>query len=220
MFNNLVTYHVHTGGSLPANDALAYQYILAGNGLFIRADTPFFSACLSLHQHVVRGLPPLAPHWQLLVPRIPGQLLHTAYLDACAARQPNGSLREVLYQFHHHGQHVALKKPPQQGTAATVVAQGNVAATVLCDLHSHGNMAAFFSQTDNADEQGLRLYAVMGRLESRPEIQLRLGLYGQWQALPVTAVFTDAGPFHDLHPSTPEGSRPATKALPLRIPVP
>ena len=41
MFPNLVTYHIHTCNPLTANNALAYQYILAGNGLFIRAETHF-----------------------------------------------------------------------------------------------------------------------------------------------------------------------------------
>lgn len=34
MFDNLVTYRVHKCDPLPANNSLAYQYILAGNGLF------------------------------------------------------------------------------------------------------------------------------------------------------------------------------------------
>lgn len=73
------------------------------------------------------------------------------------------------------------------------------AASIICDLHSHGNMRAFFSQTDNADEQGARLYAVIGRLDSEPEMRLRVGVYGHWLALPLTAVFTNNGPFKDLH---------------------
>ncbi len=40
MFPKLVTYHVHKNNPLPANDALAYQYILAGNGVFIRSNGP------------------------------------------------------------------------------------------------------------------------------------------------------------------------------------
>ncbi|MCC6607957.1 MAG: hypothetical protein IT327_32425 [Anaerolineae bacterium] len=33
MFNNLVTYPIYKRDALPANDALAYQYVLAGNGV-------------------------------------------------------------------------------------------------------------------------------------------------------------------------------------------
>ena len=87
----------------------------------------------------------------------------------------------------------------QRATAVSVsTTEGNDKCT-LCDLHSHGNMRAFFSQTDNADEQAARIYAVIGNLDSVPEIRLRIGVYGYWMSLPVTAVFTDSGPFKDLY---------------------
>ena len=199
MFDNLVTYHIHKRHPLPANDALAYQYVLAGNGVFVRAETRFFSALLPAATCPVRGLPLLRAYFQLLVPRIPAHLLNTILADARRARQLDNGLNDVLYQFHHHDRRVQVKKPPQQSNAATVLSTGAGEMNVLCDLHSHGNMSAFFSQTDNADEQGIRLYAVMGRLDSNPEMRLRVGVYGYWQPLPVTAVFTSCGPFKDLY---------------------
>lgn len=204
MFNNLVTYHVHKHDHLPANDALAYQYILAGNGVFVRAATRFFTAMLPVMACTVRGLKPLHHSFQLHVLRMPARLLDTILSDARRARRLDGGrldngLNEVLYQFHHHGQTVQVKKPPQQATAVSVLAPGCDDATILCDLHSHGNMPAFFSQTDDADEQAAKLYAVIGKLDTAPEIRLRVGVYGYWMALPITAVFTGNGPFKDLY---------------------
>ena len=204
MFNNLVTYHVHKRAPLPANDALAYQYILAGNGIFIRTETRFFKAIFPVASCTVRGLEPLRHRFQLNVSRIPTGLLDSILGDARRARRPGGSrfdngLNEVLYQFHHHGQTVQVKKPPQQATAVSVLAPGSNDANILCDLHSHGNMSAFFSQTDDADEQAAKLYAVIGKLDTAPEIRLRVGVYGYWMSLPLTAVFTHTGPFKDLH---------------------
>ncbi|MCC6607956.1 MAG: hypothetical protein IT327_32420 [Anaerolineae bacterium] len=94
-----------------------------------------------------------------------------------------------MYQFHHHGRAVQVKKPAQQ-TTPTIVATSVTtavadAASIICDLRSHGNMRAFFSQTDNVDERGARLYAVIGRLDSKPEIWQRVGVYGYWLALPL-----------------------------------
>lgn len=199
MFDNLVTYHVHQSDPLPANNALAYQYILAGNGLFIRAETHFFEAILPIASCIVRGLAPLRRHFRLKVPRIPARLLDTILTDACRARRPDGGLNEVLYQFHHHGQTVQVKKPPQQTSIASVMAAGSDDAAVICDLHSHGNMRAFWSATDDTDEQGSQLYAVIGKLDTEPEIRLRVGVYAYWQPLPVTAVFTGCGRFQDLY---------------------
>lgn len=44
IFPNLVTYHVYDGRFLQPFDTQAYQYILTGDGIFVRAETPFFSA--------------------------------------------------------------------------------------------------------------------------------------------------------------------------------
>lgn len=215
MFPNLVTYHIQRGAVAATNDApsldakelrrstelshagqgLAYQYILAGNGVFVRAETHFFHAQLPIAACVVRGLSPLETTFRLKVGRIPERLLAAVLADARQARQGDGGLNEVLYQFHHHGQRVQVQKPRQRASAVSVVAAGDSAPTILCELHSHGNMPAYFSQTDDADEQGACLYAVIGRLDSKPEIRLRVGVYGYWRALPVTAVFTDRGSF-------------------------
>lgn len=199
MFTNLVTYHIHHCPLLPVNDALAYQYVLAGNGIFIRVETRFFEAILPIAPCTVRGLAPLQYHFQIKVPRIPACLLDTVLTDARRARRTDGGLNEVLYQFHHHGQAVQVKKPPQQTTATSVLATSMDDAAVICDLHSHGNMRAFFSRTDDDDEQATKAYVVIGKLDTEPEIRLRVGVYGYWHPLPVTAVFTGTGSFKDLY---------------------
>jgi PRTRC genetic system protein A len=208
MFKNIVTYRVHREDPLPPNDAVAYQYILAGNGLFIRTETSFFDALLPIAPCTVRGLAPLGQQFRLKVPRVPVRLLDTILADARRARRPSkdqadGGLNEALYQFHHYGRTVQVKKPPQRATGLSVMAAGSSDPTVFCDLHSHGNMAAFWSRTDDEDEQSARLFAVIGKLDTEPEIRLRVGLYGYWRPLPVTAVFTDSRPLDMLNPIGP-----------------
>ena len=198
MYPNLVTYHVHNSGTLPPNDALAYQYILAENGVFIRTETHFFETILAISFCTVRGLTALQPHFRLKLPRIPAHLLDSILADARHVRRPDGGLNEVLYQFQHQGQSIQVKKPNQQTTATSVKAMTRDNSTILCELHSHGNIQAYFSQTDNADEQAAKLYAVVGRLDSVPEMRLRVGVYGYWQEQ-LTAVFTANGPFKDLY---------------------
>ena len=130
MYDNLVTYHLHRH-TLPAQDtpasaarvAPAYQYILAGNGVFVQATTRFFTARLCIAPGVVRGLPPLQPQFRLKVPRLPAGLLHPLLADARGAPRPGDDLHEALYQFHHHGRTVQLKKPPQQASATANAGQ-------------------------------------------------------------------------------------------------
>ena len=67
-------------------------------------------------------------------------------------------------------------------------------ADTLLELHSHHLMAAFFSATDTADEQGFRLYGVVGHLDSAdqhaPEIRIRVGIYGHFWDIPASTVLS------------------------------
>ena len=65
LFRNLVTYHIHQSSSFPSNDALAYQYVLAGTGIYLCAEKRFFNVLLPLARYPIRGLAPLQPHFTL-----------------------------------------------------------------------------------------------------------------------------------------------------------
>jgi PRTRC genetic system protein A len=184
MFNNLVTYLVHKTIPLPPNDAHAYQYILAANGLFLRAETRFWRVCLPLVRCRVRGLQPLRPAFELKVSHLPGSLLYEVMQDARRQRRGDGGLNEALYYFRHDGRHIRAVRPKQRATAGSVQSEQERGPDTILELHSHGNMGAFWSATDDRDEQGACLYGVIGRLDSRPEMLLRLGIYGYRFACP------------------------------------
>lgn len=59
----------------------------------------------------------------------------------------------------------------------------------VMDIHSHHDMEAFFSTTDDEDELATRLYAVIGRVNTKPELLLRYGLQGIHRMLRPEAVF-------------------------------
>ena len=73
-----------------------------------------------------------------------------------------------------------------EGDASVVYEIGN---SVVLDIHSHGHMAARFSGQDNDDEKGLRLSAVVGRLNATPVVKLRVGVYGYFHSLAWRDVF-------------------------------
>ena len=91
MFENLVTYHIHRDDAplMCPGPTPVYRYILAGNGVQVRAETRFFTALLLIAPGVVRGLPPLRPQFRLKVPRLPAGLLHTILADARRATRPS-----------------------------------------------------------------------------------------------------------------------------------
>mgnify|MGYP001795843538 FL=1 len=200
MIPNLVTHHVHKERPLPESDAVGYQYVIGSNGIFVRAENRFFSACIPVSRCTIRGLKPVMMQFRLKMNCLNGNLLTAAYRDARRAVNQDGRLNELLYQLRQQPDgRLQMIKPKQRTTPTSISSWPTAADSVICDLHSHGTMPAYFSETDNQDEQGLRLYAVIGNLLRTPEICLRVGVYGYWQSLPVTAVFTHAGPFLDLY---------------------
>ena len=66
---------------------------------------------------------------------------------------------------------------------------------MVAEFHSHGSSRAFFSATDDRDEQGFRIYGVVGRLDDpRPELSLRVGVYGHFTPLDWPPVFDGPNP--------------------------
>ncbi|MEE3719938.1 hypothetical protein V2H45_24665 [Tumidithrix elongata RA019] len=56
-------------------------------------------------------------------------------------------------------------------------------------MHSHHGMEAYFSEMDNRDETGFRIYAVLGELFTNPKIRMRVGIYGHFYETTVTGIF-------------------------------
>jgi hypothetical protein len=127
------------------------------------------------------------------------RLPDTILADARRALWTDRSLNEELFHFLHRGHVVQLLHPLQWAKSVSVITPGDSNSTILCKLHFHGNMRPFWSQADDADELGARVYAVVGRLDTAPEILVRVGVYGYGHPLPVTAVFTGASSFTDLY---------------------
>ena len=70
---------------------------------------------------------------------------------------------ERFFAVRWDGDSYRLVVPPQEGTASSLAYQPP--AGVVAEFHSHGHHRAFFSATDDRDEQGFRIYGVVGRLD-------------------------------------------------------
>ncbi|MBK8904501.1 MAG: Mov34/MPN/PAD-1 family protein [Anaerolineaceae bacterium] len=202
--NNLVTYHLHQTPLLPPSDAHFYQYVIAQNGVFVRAENEFVSACLPVTRlkeaiAPIRGLQPLTGWVRLKIPQIPLTLLQTAIADAQVSAD-NGRLDETLsYVVWSDGRigeltssrYHLIKPNDQRATPNSVVSEMvETTETVVMDIHSHGAAPPYFSPTDDQDETRLRFYGVIGNLRGTPQWRFRLGIYGHWAEIDRDILFT------------------------------
>jgi PRTRC genetic system protein A len=185
--------HVIYDGNLPPANPHGYQYILAGNGLFLRAKNETLDVLLALRRCNVRGLPSIEPFVHMGHSKLSWLLLQGVVNHAKCHWQ-----RETAYQ-------ITLN---QNQFVAQVVALGSVASVkhddvegagqIICDIHSHHTMAAYFSGQDDKSNQDFRWYMVIGRVTSDlPAARLRLGVYGYHFPMPLNTLFKGTLPVQE-----------------------
>ena len=187
MFNLVQHLIVQDDGRLPSIPECLYAYILAGNGVFLYANREDLEVLIPVSRATIAGLPPLKPFVHM--PRVPAVLLQHI-LQASKENLPN----EILFWFNfdHKRQVWNLDAPLQNCTPASAVpADRNdpLGTKALIDLHSHALMDPFFSRADNKDEQGFRIFAVIGRVNEKPLIMVRVGVYGNYWNIPASMMF-------------------------------
>jgi PRTRC genetic system protein A len=178
---------------LEGEHGLAYDYILAHNGVFLEAQNALFTARIRVGLAQVRGLKPLSERVKLVHGPVPSYFLamvlrlmredHTREVYAAVVWDPStGS-----------GGQYALRQPRQEGTAAHV--RYDVLPNTVLDFHSHGLMPAQFSHVDDMDDQGFRISVVIGKLQERQaEMAMRVGVYGYHAQVRYPEVFSGPVP--------------------------
>ena len=188
---------VQDDGKLHLIPNCLYAYIMAGNGVFLYAKRDELEVLIPVSRANIIGLPPLEPFVNL--PRVPAILIHHV-LQAAKENLPD----EILFWFNFdHDQQVWKVDAPLQicRPASVFPADKNdpLGIKALIDLHSHALIDSFFSTTDNKDEQGFRIFAVIGKVNEKPEIRVRVGVYGNYWNIPADMVFELPGEIRDAY---------------------
>ena len=162
---------------------IGYDYVLGAGGLYVQSESAHLTARISVAPCEVRGLAPVAEKVDLAHGPIPEALFGVGlrwFMD-----DPD---TERFFAVRWDGRAYRLVVPEQKGTATRLTYRPP--AGVVAEFHSHGTSRAFFSKTDNGDEQGFRIYGVVGRIDAdRPELRLRVGVYGTFAPLEWSQVF-------------------------------
>jgi len=188
VFVNYIVYH--EGESLPpiARDCL-YEYVFARNGVFVRSEREGLHATIPVcdsQEMTLNGLAELKPEIRISR-RVRLQITEYA-LSTCMYAMPN----ECLLWLGFSNNEYAVTIPDQvAGTMFVHPAHPyqSEGAEALIDIHSHDCMIPIFSTTDDRDETGFRIFAVVGLLDTRPSILVRVGIFGHFQIVPAESVF-------------------------------
>jgi hypothetical protein len=171
------------------------EYILAGNGLFVRSARREMEACFPVAPCIVGGgLPPLQPYLWLNGPRVPANLLMEMISHSSQAMVRHAGNIERLFFLHLNEGRWSLAIPPQAATAmsvqATLDALDPAYSRAAIEAHTHHVMKAYASLADDFEELGkFRIFAVLGRIGESPEIAVRVGMWAYFFDFPASAVF-------------------------------
>ncbi len=179
--NNLVEYLIF--GKTYSKGGSFYKYIMANNGVWISGSNQHLTAVIQITECEIRGLEQGKSYLKLEHGRLPQRLFDLAYSVLLAEPE-----KERYVGIRWNGQCYDIYYPEQQGAASRVNYEAS--DNIVVELHSHGKLKPLFSGTDDEDEQGLKVYGVVGDLYSQtPSLNLRVGVYGYWQPVLWSEIF-------------------------------
>ena len=191
-------YLVNHPDGLSGSQGVGFDYVLGSGGLYVQSESAHLTARVLVAPAEVRGLAPVSEKLELAHGPIPGHVFELGLGWMLAAPGT-----ERFFAVRWDGDIYRLVVPPQEGTGSSLTYQPP--SGVIAEFHSHGTHRAFFSATDDRDEQGFRIYGVVGRLDTlTPELALRVGIYGHFAPLRWSQVFHGPPPGLRLPNEDPE----------------
>lgn len=134
----------------------------------------------------VKGVEKVEVGFKLNIPKIPFKLLLQAvsfFRDVCDEFANDEAMLQYWYDTETGEFFAKCLEQTTNKVHVTFVRdeelETNPRYILVMDIHSHNNMQAFFSGTDDASEQQTRTYGVVGRLDLPiPEIKFRYSVEG------------------------------------------
>lgn len=171
---------------LPAMGSHLYEYVVGANGIFVRARRPGLDALIWVASTLepVRGLAEIAPRVEI-ASRVPAYQVGRLFEMAHRAQG-----KEILFYLNPNPWRIQVPEQEQHAVSVRPVDPFAGGTNTLIEVHSHHGMQAFFSTTDDREEQaGFRIYTVIGGIPQRPTMLTRVGIYGHFWEIPSAWVF-------------------------------
>ena len=183
-----VGYLINRPEGIQEIQGIGYDYVLGANGVFVQSRNEDLVARIRIATCETRGLAAVDEKVELPHGLIPVHLLTLGLRWF----QTDPDI-ERFFAIHWDGDAYRLTIPEQVGTASSLTY--TPPARAIAEFHSHGHSRAYFSETDDRDERGFRIYGVVGCADApEPDLNLRLGIYGHFAALDLSEAFLGPDP--------------------------
>lgn len=186
--------------------AALYEYLTAGNGLFLRAKRNEFAACLPLCSKQIRGLPDVQAGIFWDKPEPPVSVWREILADARLESDSNDFKEDVYAVYwHEQGEEWHWKAIGRERRHASTIADDarEEYAKACLELHTHPPGAFHFSRADDRDESDkFRIFGILIDVHSaQPKIRFRCGIYDFFAQIPAAWVGEMPGEIIDLNQS-------------------
>lgn len=180
------------------NSPFGFDYIRAKNGMFKRSENHFYRVVMPIRTDVKYsgdGLHSLTPDFSLKVSKISSTVLERGLgISQRLGLRKKGPL-EAMFFVHRFtevdAERDVLTFPRDVDlTSVSVSCPAPDPKSLIMEFHSHHEMSAYFSGTDDGDEVEFRIYGVLGSILSRPTARFRVGLYGHFMDVRLEQVFS------------------------------
>jgi PRTRC genetic system protein A len=171
----------------PIDPSSMVEFVVADNGVFVRARRKELEALIPVSRCEIRGLSPVQPYVRMEAGKVP-LICTQAILTEFQRDLPNESL--IWLKLDAGSCKVVKPRQVQDENAVRPLDPFDPEGVdAFLDVHSHNTMAPFFSTDDDRDETGFRIFAVFGLLDKQPCVTARIGIYGYYWHLNAGNVF-------------------------------
>ena len=196
--------HKIASSETEAITAIMFEYLMAGNGVFIRAKRREFSVCLPVCCEPIKGLPEVKSGIVWHKPKIPNHIWRQILENARTGSDSIQFREDVYVVFWHEasGQWCWKNIGKERQWARTIADDSQAEYSEACiELHTHPDGVIHFSRADDKDESGkFRIFGILIDIHSpRPKIRFRCGVYDYFAQIPAVYISEMPDDFLDLN---------------------
>lgn len=169
-------------------EAILYEYVLAGNGVVLRAQRDEFSVSVPLSGREIKGPPEVFVGIKWHRPRLPTRIWDEILSHARLSHNST-EFKEEVYLVYWDKRHESWQWRPasRSRTWASTIADDSLPeyAEACIELHTHPPGALKFSGADDRDESGkFRIFGILVDVHDKPKVRFRCGVYDHLIKIP------------------------------------